>query len=138
MANNYLAFSEIIDKLTDDEIKWWSRELKEIQQTEDSEYELCHDAEIDIQERLIWFHADEFGDIESVAEIVKKFLKAMRPNEYFMLTWACWCSKPRIGEFDGGAIFVTASEIKYHYVSEWFNPKKWLSPFTNYKLANGV
>ena len=29
------------------------------------------------------------------------------------LTYATTCSKPRVGEFGGGAVFVTAHEIKW-------------------------
>ena len=61
--------------------------------------------------RHLWLHADESGTIDRIAHLVQKFLKAFRPDENWSLTWAVSCSKPRVGEFGGGAVFVTAEEI---------------------------
>jgi hypothetical protein len=63
--------------------------------------------------RHLWIYADEYGDQERVAHLIRKFLKTFRPNECWSLTWAETCSKPRVGEFGGGALFVTADEIKW-------------------------
>ena len=43
--------------------------------------------------------------------LVQKFLKRFRPDQWWSLTYAATCSKPRVGEFGGGAVFVTADEI---------------------------
>ncbi len=48
------------------------------------------------------------------AHLVQKFLKQFAPNDSWSLTWATTCSKPRAGEFGGGAVFVTASDIKWN------------------------
>jgi hypothetical protein len=63
--------------------------------------------------RHLWLYADENGNPDNVAHLVHKFLKQFRPNECWSLTWATTCSKPRVGEFGGGAIFVTAHEIRW-------------------------
>ena len=60
----------------------------------------------------LWLYAEECGDPDNVACLVRKFLKMFRPNDYWVLTYAATCSKPRAGEFGGGAVFVTADEIK--------------------------
>ncbi|MGA2258340.1 MAG: hypothetical protein ABSG53_27055, partial [Thermoguttaceae bacterium] len=44
--------------------------------------------------------------------LVHKFLKRFRPDQCWSLTYANTCSKFRVGEFSGGAVFVTANEIK--------------------------
>ena len=62
--------------------------------------------------RHLWLYAEEFGEPNEVAWLVKKFLKQFRPDQCWSLTWATTCSKLRIGEFSGGAFFVTAEEIK--------------------------
>ena len=61
--------------------------------------------------RHLWVYAEEGGDPDHVAWLVQKFLKRFRPRECWSLTYATTCSKPRIGEFGGGAIFVTADMI---------------------------
>ena len=62
----------------------------------------------------VWFYAEESGDPGKVAHLVQKFLKEFAPDQYWSLTYATTCSKPRIGEFGGGAVFVTANGIFTH------------------------
>jgi hypothetical protein len=45
--------------------------------------------------------------------LVTKFLKEFRPDQCWSLTYATTCSKPRVGEFGGGAVFVTADAISW-------------------------
>ncbi len=134
MADNYLQFSEEITNLTEAEEKWWRDKLAELKSynemddpTEEQEYlGYCYNYfRIAPKRRLepvegggefvlyaIWVISEESGDIELVADIVQEFLKAHRPNEYWTATWACTCSKPRIGEFSGGGVFVSAEDIQ--------------------------
>ena len=63
--------------------------------------------------RHVWLHADDWGNLENVAYLVQQFLKAFRPDQCWSLTYAATCSKPRIGEFEGGAVFVTADAIQH-------------------------
>ncbi len=62
--------------------------------------------------RSLWLYADTHGNPEHVAWLIHKFLKRFRPNQCWSLTYANTCSKPRVGEFSGGAVFVTADEIQ--------------------------
>jgi hypothetical protein len=61
--------------------------------------------------RHLWVYADEHGDPDHVAWLIQKFLRRFRPDQFWSLTYATICSKPRAGEFGGGAVFVTADEI---------------------------
>jgi hypothetical protein len=63
--------------------------------------------------RHLWLYADNWGNPENVAHLVQKFLKMFRPDQCWSLTYAATCSKPRVGEFEGGAIFVTADAIQH-------------------------
>ena len=56
--------------------------------------------------RHLWLYAEESGNPDHVAWLVQKFLQKFRPDQYWSLTWAATCSKPRVGEFSGGAVFV--------------------------------
>ena len=60
--------------------------------------------------RHLWVYAEAYGNPTHVAWLVQKFLKRFRPNDSWSLTYATACSKPRVGEFGGGALFVTADE----------------------------
>ncbi len=61
----------------------------------------------------LWIYSQEHGCVDRVAHLVQKFLRKFRPDQCWSLTYAGTCSKPRVGDFGGGAIFVTASDIKY-------------------------
>lgn len=131
MANNYLEFSEIIKNITPKELEWWEKREQEISKAyeedpdnADDDDTMCLDFNIEISAKQIWFNSDENGDPNKVAGIVQQFLKLFRPYECFSLTWACWCSKPRIGAFEGGAMFVTANEIKFYSAYEWLDQIK--------------
>lgn len=58
----------------------------------------------------IWFHEEESGTPEHVADFVQGLLKRWRPKGTFKLTWASICSKPRLSAFSGGGVFVTATK----------------------------
>lgn len=60
-----------------------------------------------------WFSADEHGDADRLAHLIQKFLKRFRPDQCWSLSYATTCSKLCAGEFGGGAVFVTADEIKW-------------------------
>ncbi len=63
--------------------------------------------------RHLWFYTEEWGYPELVAHLVQKFLKQFRPGDCWSLSYAVSCSKPRVGEFGGGAVFVTADGVEY-------------------------
>lgn len=127
MANHYLEFSEVIENLTPEEIEWWENEKQRIDDillhnlTNMNE---CLDFVVEEDERQVWVRGDECGEPNNVANIVQKFLKKFRPNDCFCLTWAEWCSKLRVGEFGGGALFVTANKIKFCSTYNWIEKVK--------------
>ena len=55
----------------------------------------------------------------------KSSSRSSRPDQCWSLTYATTCSKPRLGEFGGGAVFVTADNIRwnnsYDFVAEQRN-----------------
>ena len=65
-----------------------------------------------------WFYSSQKGDISQVAEVVHEFLKVCRPKCCFTLTWADYADSLTPEQFDGGALFVTAQEIKTFHAGE--------------------
>jgi hypothetical protein len=137
MADNYLQFSENLDSLTPEEAKWLTEQLTEDPTTgcprflldyedreddDDTDCGFQHDFQGDSHDRHLWISAEERGDVERVAHLVQKFLRQFRPDQCWSLSYAATCSKLRLGEFGGGALFVTAEEIKcqnaYDFVEE--------------------
>jgi hypothetical protein len=70
------------------------------------------------QDRSLWLQSSDWGNVYQIAHLMQKFLKAFRPRESWALTYATTCSKPRLGEFGGGAMFVTADRIRWHNAHE--------------------
>ena len=61
--------------------------------------------------RHLWLYTEESACLERIAHLVQKFLRKFRPNQCWSLTYATTCSRLRVGEFGGGAVFVTADTI---------------------------
>ncbi len=143
MAQNYLEFSEVLEDLTPEEIDWWKKEGErgaELYRKAEEEgvdvepYEMeeppSNDWEIEPRtdgKKNVWFHADENGDVEATASVIHRFLKAHRPIAAFTMTYAAWCSKPHIGEFSGGAVFITADGVEFQNAHGWIEEQtdKW-------------
>lgn len=60
----------------------------------------------------LWLYAEEDGRPDHAAYLVQRFLQTFRPRDCWSLTYAVTCSKPRLGAFGGGALFVTAEAIE--------------------------
>ncbi len=69
--------------------------------------------------RNLWLHADTYGDPDHAAWLIQKFLKRFRPDQCWSLTYANTCSKPCVGEFSGGAGFVTANETAWQSAGDF-------------------
>lgn len=87
--------------------------------------------------RHFWLYSQECGWAEPTAHFVQKFLQECRPTECWGLTFADHCSKLRIGEFGGGAVFVTATEVKWQMTYGFFDEEE--KKFAEQKeLANSM
>jgi hypothetical protein len=128
MADNYVQFSENLDSLTPEEADWLSEQLAEDplphcprflldftdRETDDTDHGFQYDLHGDSHDHHLWISAEERGDVERVAHLVQKFLRQFRPDQCWSLTYATTCSKLRLGEFGGGAVFVTADDIRWN------------------------
>jgi hypothetical protein len=138
MADNYLQFSASLDDLTPEEAKWLEEQLAEdenhcpaflrdYEDSEDDDYTYSG-FECEFQERhgkcYLWLVAEESGDPGRVAHLVQNFLKKFRPDQCWSLTYATTCSKPRIGEFGGGAVFVTADKVRWQNAYEFVEQQR--------------
>jgi hypothetical protein len=74
--------------------------------------------------RHLWLYTEESGSPERVAHLVQKFLRRFRPKESWSLTYATTCSKPRAGEFGGGAVFITADAIAWENAYEFVETER--------------
>jgi hypothetical protein len=141
LADNYLQFSEMIENLTPEEKVWLENipdrgDYEDNPKYDDGEAWLkafgaaLVDYGLDvasIEDTLdmfpyfeystddddFWVYTEESADPAHVACVVQAFIKKFRPDMVFTLTWAEACSKPRVGEFGGGAVLVSAQHIQF-------------------------
>jgi hypothetical protein len=134
MANHYQQFSEAIDDIAPDERIWINHVLSlrvdknivsnlkeegiEVDDEDSANWWPGFQWELRDTDTSILIYAQESGDLECVAAFVKAFLAKFRPNDCWSLTWADTCSRPRIGEFSGGGLFITAKSVRFFTPSE--------------------
>lgn len=113
MANNYLVFSEsyCLNQAAIAAAKEW------LEREEDN---LTFDTEFGVNgEHNLVVYAEECGEPEQVVEFLKHLLPHLPEDTVFTLTWAETCSKPRPGEFGGGAVIVRKSGETWMNTHEW-------------------
>lgn len=130
MANNYEQFSEVLVLSKEPEAREreaaWLKEVLSLD-FEDMDFEArlkaldvsivldsCYcwpDFEYRIDSDEAWFYSEESFSIDNLAAVVQAFLMKFEPDEHWTMTWAATCSKPRAGEFGGGAMLVTAKRV---------------------------
>jgi hypothetical protein len=142
MANNYLQFSEQIESITPQQKKWITDYLRNPE--DDPNYAQADgkidwdawaidhrgvdaddwpgfDYSFDDKDNTLWLHGDEYGNIDHLQIFIQAYFKKFRPKGLFKLTYAETCSKPRLGEFGGGALVVTADQ------AIWWGAHAWVS-----------
>jgi hypothetical protein len=138
MADNYLQFSETLDAIKPREEKWLNEQLGtdpdtdcpvflldyEDRDRDDPDYGFGVCFEGRGKTRRLWIYGEEHGDVGRVAHLVQKFLKRFRPDPCWSLTYATTCSKLRVGEFGGGAMFVTADEIRWQNAYDFIEQER--------------
>lgn len=69
--------------------------------------------------RHLWLFSEGNAELERLGHLVQKFLRKFRPDTCWWLTYATSSSSPRVGEFGGGALFVTARKVKWTNASQF-------------------
>lgn len=120
MANNYLTFSFALGPFTSEELAWVKATIDDHSVREDDQQidEDFFDYEFDDSSVVIY--SEEYGDIEAVTEFVKALQEKFPRHSPVGFSWAETCSKPRPGEFGGGAVVVDAGNV------EWVSTYHWL------------
>ena len=85
------------------------------------DFQFCNDR------RTLWLYAEDNGDTENVIRLVQAFLRRFRPQDYWVLTYATTCSRPRIAVFDGGIIVVLADEVRHFCTAEARGLAPWIA-----------
>jgi hypothetical protein len=83
----------------------------------------------------LWIHDDGgSGDPVAAAHFVQHLLAKYWPTESHHISFSCSCSKPRIDEFGGGAIFITGTAMEHLNSWQWAKEQRHPKP-TSLELA---
>ena len=152
MANNYQCFSETVPDLTPAEEAWILEQLDEeavadperrsrlAWQPEDCiDFDFQKREEPDSKDGLHrwspWLCSEDHGNPFNAAVFVQAFLKQFRSHDSWGLTYCYSCDKPRVGEYGGGAVFVTAESIEHSDAYDWLEAQR--TAFTENRPAIG-
>jgi hypothetical protein len=129
MANNYQQYSFMINSLTSTEITWLETKFNEIDKSNDDpsgEHTDIGSTEIERRDdgADLWLYAEEGCDLESLVDLLQDFLKKNRPDSYLGFEWANTCSKMRLDEFSGGAVFITADKTDWVSTYDFLETKR--------------
>lgn len=111
MADHYQEFSFTIDLQSEDQRQWWLN-----LDFTDEDLEAGLDFRFNLEHQRVWFysHGYDYSSVEGCAEYIRKFLSEFQRNDIVWFEWVAYCSKPRIGEQQGGGVIITRHDTEYH------------------------
>ncbi len=115
MANNYTQFSVLLPKVAEDKLAAFmaTAEARQKAAEEEGNYESMplRGMEHEMRGGELWLYAKEGGDVDAAAKLIQAFLAHFDIAGGIYMSWACTCSKPRINQFEGGAVVVTRKDM---------------------------
>ena len=125
MANNYTAFSFQVkcpskgaaNTLEDSLASAMDSYERERLGDEDRCLNLEH---AEAEDDTVWIASEEGTDLEFLADVLQDYLRHNDHEGSIGFSWAETCSKLRVDEFGGGAVFIT------HDNQVWLNSYHWL------------
>jgi len=121
MANNYLQFSERI-LTTPAQSEWLKAAWDAVGDNEadpkfvaivdelfgDNDTNLCV---LSVRPEHVWLYSEESCDLDSVAELLQRFMKEFDIKDPICIHYAEWCSKLLVREFGGGVVVITPQKF---------------------------
>lgn len=105
MANNYLEFSVMLP-WPDTPRASVDNFINEYKPADNGEEEL--DCVFEHRAEGLWLHSDaEWSTPELAANFIQAYLTFFNIDGGIFMSWASYCSKPRINEANGGAVVIT-------------------------------
>lgn len=118
MANNYVTFSFQVKCQSEAAANTLEDSLAKAIESEDDDCWLSLD-HAEAEGNTVWIASEEGTDLEFLADVLQDYLQNNDPEGSVGFTWAETCSKLRLDEFGGGAIFITAEDQVWLSTSHW-------------------
>jgi|ERR1700730_8543463 hypothetical protein len=121
MPNFDMQFSEEIQELTPVEKLWCETFLRRLDRVGILDFAYQFQEEGDgVSAWTLWLHGEETLS-PTLIRFVQRFLVRHRPEQYLAISYAQTCSRPLVGEFGGGMVFITATEAVWWDGAAWLN-----------------
>lgn len=118
MPNYTMEFSEQLIHLQPEERSWLEERLAQMKAAERwILFEYAFEEEGD-KSTSFWIHSDEQLPDE-LLELIQAFFRQFRPDQYLVVSFALTCSRPLVGEFGGGKVFVSADRVVWSDLNAW-------------------
>lgn len=124
MANNYSLFSETIEEVPTEGIKWARSVLMNYDDRDEAglhalRLDLDTDDPLDnwpgfscsIESDSLWLYAEEGYDEDMLVLFVQALIKKFIPDLVFGMSVANTCSSKRVNEFGGSWLVITKNEV---------------------------
>ena len=128
MADNYVQFSQVLSPVNRRQAAWARRLLgpggsQHLSaagiRIDPDEAEDWPQFQWQLEGRELWIYSQEGGSPQHVGQFVRAFLRRFRPGDCWQMTWSETCSRPRVGEFGGGGVLVTARSARFFHAHQW-------------------
>lgn len=116
MSQYYVDFSVILPKVDPEQLAIFMKHIDDLQQEAEEEdiwgdetplYGLSYEQ----RDGELWIYAENGeGNVDNAADLIQKFLEHFNIAGGIYMSWACYCSKPRINVAGGGGVVVTATD----------------------------
>ena len=123
MANNYTSFSFQVKCPSEEAANTLEDSLASAMEEERNSEPFCRLLSLDHADAegdTVWIAEEEGIDLEFLADVLQDYLQHNDPEGSIGFSWAETCSKLRVDEFGGGAVFIT------HDNQVWLNTSHWL------------
>jgi hypothetical protein len=135
MANHYLQYASNLRLDDASHVTWW-REVAAFYSFDYESEEECKaafkaltgieelghefddltnfglDCQMDVKDDGVFFYAEEYGNPDRVAALVRAFFIKFDLDWVFEIAYCFFCSKLWVGQFGGGSLYVTRDHIK--------------------------
>ena len=78
----------------------------------------------DGEKTYVHIYTEESGTPETVVALLRAMMRQFGVEDSFSLEWAYTCSKPRSGEFGGGAVVWTWNEERWLNTGTWIDQQR--------------
>lgn len=120
MANNYTSFSFQVKCPSEEAANTLEDLLAKAMESEDADRDWLCLEHAEAEGDTVWIAEEEGTDLEYLADVLQDYLQHNDPEGSIGFSWAEACSKLRVDEFGGGAVFIT------HDNQVWLNSYHWL------------